>query len=384
MKTKTFFLSLLLLVPLAGCNKEMLKEANNESVPGETGTLTITLCGDDLQLTKALTAYTESREYESKINSVQLLLFNEGGDVIKDARFTSSFTSMQTTVPVGDYHVCAIINKNLESVYNRDELDDFTKFRSRLSDNSISGKSFVMFGNADCTVTSGSPKSCAISVHRIVGRVALHSIKAVIPDGYELYLKSVFLSNVIGEAFMDGYPMEPYYYEEYPEHPVWYNYDGRNKLSVDMNDDFRIIGNGNNIQEASDAQLPDLTSYSLGDYSLASGASWTRSDGVMSHVLLYGSPNAYSDEPNGRHEYYAGQATCLVVCAEVYSGWGNGGTNYYTIPLESFEANKTYTIDLTITGFGSDDPNKPVKKGSMTASVSVSGWSAGDVIEKTI
>ena len=50
----------------------------------------------------------------------------------------------------------------------------------------------------------------------------------------------------------------------------------------------------------------------------------------------------------------------------------------------TLERNKTYTVGLTITGSGSDDPDKPVDKGSISVTLTVSGWAAGAVYDETI
>ena len=64
----------------------------------------------------------------------------------------------------------------------------------------------------------------------------------------------------------------------------------------------------------------------------------------------------------------------------------SGKKYYYPVVLDNatLERNKTYTVGLTITGLGSEDPNKPVEKGTISASITVSGWTAGAVYDETI
>ena len=59
---------------------------------------------------------------------------------------------------------------------------------------------------------------------------------------------------------------------------------------------------------------------------------------------------------------------------------------YYPVVLDNavLERNKTYTVGLTITGPGSSDPDKPVDKGSIAVTISVSGWTAGATYDETI
>ena len=71
----------------------------------------------------------------------------------------------------------------------------------------------------------------------------------------------------------------------------------------------------------------------------------------------------------------------LVVAATV-----SGKQYYYPVVLDdaTLDRNKTYTVGLTITGLGSEDPNQPVVKGSISASITVSGWIAGATYDETI
>jgi hypothetical protein len=64
----------------------------------------------------------------------------------------------------------------------------------------------------------------------------------------------------------------------------------------------------------------------------------------------------------------------------------DGKIQYYPVVLDSavLERNKTYTVGLTITGPGSDDPNKPVEKGSVNITLTVAGWVAGATYDETI
>ena len=76
--------------------------------------------------------------------------------------------------------------------------------------------------------------------------------------------------------------------------------------------------------------------------------------------------------------FYA-RKTRIVVTATI------GGTKYYYPVLIDFPArNSAYTVELTITGLGSTDPDKPVEKGSITATVTVDPWQNGTVYSETI
>ena len=65
----------------------------------------------------------------------------------------------------------------------------------------------------------------------------------------------------------------------------------------------------------------------------------------------------------------------LIVAATKY---------YYPVVINTPERNKAYTVELTITGLGSTDPDQPVSKGAITAAVTVQGWQSGATYEETI
>ena len=85
--------------------------------------------------------------------------------------------------------------------------------------------------------------------------------------------------------------------------------------------------------------------------------------------------------PTGFQSTFSAQRTVLTVVATV-----SGKKYYYPVVLDNatLERNKTYTVGLTITGLGAEDPNKPVEKGTISASITVSGWTAGAVYDETI
>ena len=62
----------------------------------------------------------------------------------------------------------------------------------------------------------------------------------------------------------------------------------------------------------------------------------------------------------------------------------SGTKYYYPVTINTPERNKAYTVELTITGLGSTDPDQPVSKGAITASVTVQEWLPGTTYEETI
>jgi hypothetical protein len=95
--------------------------------------------------------------------------------------------------------------------------------------------------------------------------------------------------------------------------------------------------------------------------------------------LFYCYPNATSADANGWVSSFTARKTRLVVAATI-----SGTRYYYPVTISTPERNKAYTVELTITGLGSTDPDQPVSKGAITASVTVQGWQTGTTYEETI
>ena len=95
--------------------------------------------------------------------------------------------------------------------------------------------------------------------------------------------------------------------------------------------------------------------------------------------LFYCYPNSTTTDATGWSSSFTARKTRLVVAATI------GGTKYYyPVVIDTPARNTAYTVELTITGLGSTDPDKPVQKGSITASVTVEGWASGAVYNETI
>ena len=63
----------------------------------------------------------------------------------------------------------------------------------------------------------------------------------------------------------------------------------------------------------------------------------------------------------------------------------DGTKYYYPVTLnKKLERNKAYTVEMTITGLGSTDPDEPIVKGSFTASITVQDWVAGESYEEIL
>ena len=178
-----------------------------------------------------------------------------------------------------------------------------------------------------------------------------------LPASYgSITIDNVMLTNVVGDQNFAGTAAVR----------NWLNKMGRKSGATVSS----MIIDGNSYY----ATNPELTFDKIGA-ELANGASHSPS----TPYLLYGYPNSTSTDATGWAINFTARKTRLVVTAII-----NGTKYYYPITIDSPARNTAYTVELTITGIGSNDPDKPVEKGALSASISVEGWHTGTVYDDTI
>ena len=226
-----------------------------------------------------------------------------------------------------------------------------------LGDNSTTASAgFVMAGSTTCTVSS-STTTAIITVNRFVSRVALAKVTNSLPDSYgSLTVNNVTLTNVVGNQNLAGVATPS----------TWYNKMGRKDGATVSS---QIIDGSSYL-----ASCPTLTFKSISS-SVANGSSLTPS----TPYLLYCYPNSTTTDATGWASSFTARKTRLVVTATI-----SGTKYYYPVVIDAPQRNTAYTVELTITGLGSTDPDKPVEKGTISAIVSVQGWASGAVYEETI
>ena len=351
---KTFSILALAAAVLCSCDK------NADCVPcqkaeenQEPATLSVSLGFDDPE-TRAVTAYTTAQDYEKAVNSVQILVFDASGKInmYKDAGTTVSDIQLSTTA--GQKTVWAVVNgPDLSAVAN---LSALQAKAVDLADNSLTKtEGFVMAGSTSCTV-SATGGTAAVTVSRLVSRVALQKVTNSLPSGYgALKIDNVTLINVVGNQNLAGNASIA----------TWYNKMGRKDGGAQAD----IIDGSTNK-----ASCPSLT-FVAPAATVNNGAAHT----PATPHLFYCYPNATSADANGWVSSFTARKTRLVVAATI-----SGTKYYYPVTINTPERNKAYTVELTITGLGSTDPDQPVSKGAITASVTVQGWQTGATYEETI
>lgn len=353
---KTFPMILALAAMICSCDKNAdCIDCQNPDVPKDTAVLNVSLGFEDEPSTRAVTAYTTAQDYEKAVNSVQILVFDANGDInfYKDAGTSVSGISISTTT--GAKTVWAVVNgPDLSEI---DDMDALKATAVDLGDNSVTkSEGFVMAGSASCTVTA-SGATANVNVSRLVSRVALQRVTNSLPSGYgAMTIDNVTLINVVGNQNLNGAA----------EIATWYNKAGRKDGATAAT---QIIDGSANA-----ASCPTLT-FAAPAVSVANGADHIPS----APYLTYCYPNGTTADVNGWSSTFTARKTRLIVAATIA-----GTRYYYPVTIDTPERNKAYTVELTITGLGSDDPDKPVEKGGITASVTVQGWESGATYEETI
>lgn len=331
-----------------GCTK---KECPQEEAP--TATLTINVKSD--VSTKA--SFTDVQDYEKKVSKAIVLVYDSAGKLVTESTLSGNSTSMN--VQTGPKTVVAVVNYSL-SESSKQSLSSLRSEVIGLSDNSLNS-GFVMFGSKGCTVSSSGTNNVTVTVSRLASRVALRSVTNGLASSLgALEVKCVYLSNVVADMCLGG---------DEPSSPEWINKEGRKDTSPRYSD-YKINGTSYT------ASQPDMTFKSINS-SVANGSSHTPSI----PYLMYCYQNYSDTEPNGFSSTFSPQRTVLVV----YAGYGG---NYWWYPVVlnrgTIDPNTAYTVDLTITGPGSDDPNKPISKGSINATINISQWNPGSEYDETI
>ena len=349
---KTLFIMAAIAAMACSCDKNSDCEPCQEA---ETkATLNVSLDFEDEPQTRA-TSYVTAQTYEPKVNDVQVLVFDSTGalNAYVDADTKTSGISISTTA--GSKTVWAVVNgPNLSSITTLSALQSTAEDLGANSTTETTG--FVMAGSTTCTVGS-SAATASVAVKRLVARGALQKINNSLPGSYgALTVNNVTLINVAGNQNLAGTASVS----------TWYNKMGRKDGATATG---QIIDGSTYM-----ASHPTLTFKSVGT-SVANGASLT----PTTPYLFYTYQTLTANDANGWSSTFSARKTRLVVAATI------GGTKYYyPVVIDTPARNTAYTVELTITGLGSTDPDKPVVKGSINASVTVQGWSAGAVYEETI
>lgn len=334
------------------CNTE--KEVLQPQSSATEACLKISL-GLDSPSTKAVTPYTGTKDYETQVNTVQILVFDELGmlNIYKDAG--TAVSDIEVNINTGNKTVWAVVNGPDVSAVTTESALQATKITlgNHSRDKSIG---FIMAGSTSCNLTE-TGASVNIPVSRFVSRVALKRVTNSLPASYgNILIDHVILINIIGGQNLGG--------NATITSSSWMHPAGRGNIHYD-----HIIDGESYDPSASVA-------FSNDNRSISNGLSYSES----TPQTYYCFPNPTTTDAYGWTQgSFTARKSRLVVAAVI-----GGTTYYYPITIDNPERNKTYTVELTIVGLGATDPDEPINKANIIASVSVEPWVTGTNYEETI
>ena len=245
-------------------------------------------------------------------------------------------------------------------------VDDIRSYELQLSDMAKTEGTYatpILFMYGEASIAKGA-ESIDVTVTRRVCRIRLVSVTQT--EEFKAYagtmkVKYAFLSNVVSNFYVKTQGTN-------------YTAAYKNKMGRQDQDGTQTPNKSLIINSAEKAYAPTWTFLS----SSTSISSWK----------TYCFPSNYhggAKEPAGwisPYTDYSGQDTMLVLAAT----FGDDTTvYYYPINLNRYNggtrslgANYSYDITVTISNYGSDEPNQVFKKNSVKANITVSDWGGGE------
>lgn len=353
-------------------------------------------------------ATTDKLPAEEAIKDLQVYVFKKNGSVYELYRYIDTVITAPTAqtsasweikgVNANESYSVAVFANGLASglkypaFQNRDAL----RAQAVTLASSVPGAQFTMYGEtaSDVEVSSNTATQVNVTVQRFVSRVRLMSVQNKLPEAYGvLTVKRVFVINAYDSWNMFGTGTSI-------SSPAGitgrFNWGGETAgvIIASANDCKRgDVAYGAqtfaSFNEPISNYFVKLAEPGATEASAKESSTWEYSFsnglGYKTGVPFYVFPNAHAADPNsdsfrGSLANYAGDAPSrLVVYAEITNNNQTVGY-YYPVTVPAMERNKSYDVNLLVTGFGSDHPNREPEKGSMELSVNVKPWDEGQTI----
>ena len=348
---------------------------------GKEGSLTITIL-DDLDAAATKASDKTELTYEKQINKIDFFLF-QGNVLYEHLTLSSSdvatlpYTRSYPKVPVGSYTIYAVAN-GPASLSTATEKTAVTGAVISLADCSTTASTgFVMYGTASATVENGGSATVSLKMSRYASRVRLTKVTNGLANGTAISVTAVYLANVWGKWTLAGATSASTVGTDTGLNE-WVNLAARaaGKNASTTASDFIKAASAVN-PSAYAAQV--FKAVPSADRSIAAGTAGAKTY----NYALYAFPSTVTEDHTGPiadADKDKGALPRLVIVATV-----NGTVYYYPITLTAkLVRNYTYDVSVTITGSGSTDPNEPVQRGALSASVNVNPWTAGNEYTETI
>ncbi len=324
---KQILISLAALSLVAACQKSPVEEVPS----AEPQTAIVTFLLEDAELSRATSSSTEST-----IEKAQVAVYNASGTLLAVASAVNGAATLR--VPIGESGCSAFALANsandLASYGTRSAV---LNLQSTLGANRAASLSGLEMSGSLTGITFTENYTATISLVRFAAKVEIDEIVNAIPGNPKLTINGIYLINV----------------------------------STRMRYDYSVSAYNWAQKRAYTASESSITPYTADIFSVEVNGGAT-----------YATPHYFYCYPNGTTTdssapTWSARFTRLVVEAS-YSG----NDYYYPVNIRGADGklnfNTSYTITrLTITGPGSDSPDKPVNKGAAIFNLSVIPWETG-------
>ncbi len=321
------------LVALAACEHVSADVEASGLEADACGRVSVVIKQEQLP-TKALTDYTTALDEEKLVKDVAVFVFDKTTGLLNAYKSIASLSAeCEFNLNVGEKLIYAVVNgPDLSSVTDVGQLEQTV---DDLSGSNIQSDGLVMVGKQICSVEAGKSVEPVVQVKRMVARVVLQKVtNKVAPQYGNIIINSIFLGDantcqtisgdVSGTVNPGGYS------DASKTRPIGKSGETGSCPDYLYKDIFAPVVNG----------LYNTTKYHL-----------------------YCQPSA------------AGTVTCLYMLVTI-----GGSQYYYRVPLQNgLKANTTCSVEVEIVNLGTAlPPDGDIQKGEIVATVSISGWDAGD------
>ncbi len=285
------------------------------------------------------TSDTDATENECRIGNLQILVFDENGEM-ESYLDMGEMTEGRVKTRTGIKRVFAIANgPSLAECRTEEEMEGTV---IGLGEWNGSADGFIMSGSNICTVSGNSVTICPVDISRYVSRVVLKSITNKLPEAFgTLHVTGVMLTNAVASHNIGG-------------------------DSDDMMWDNKL-GHPDILSPHSSCTLCDS------EIDLSSGESHE------TPIRLYCYPNPTASDRFSPDHSFSPRYTRLVIAASI-----DDKEYYYPIPLPGLERNTTYDVSVTVYHAGSDDPEEPASPAYVGVYITARDWYSGPDITENL
>lgn len=290
----------------------------------------------------------ETRGADAAPVETQVLAFTGSGRLAAYSKGAPAGLRLRRGVTYDILALSGCPDVNLEGLFSRSAVEAVNMGLGEYDD---PGTGFAASASSRVTLTGTATRSISLAADRYVCRIRLVSVKNGLPPSMgSVVLKNAFLSNVVASQTIGA------------AGSGWLNPMGRAGETPPAE--------GHVIDGVTyKASAPGLTFRRYGTRLPYGTTLDTGSD-------FYCYPNPTVTDATGFSAVMGPRFTRLVLSVEI-----DGILHYYPVSIVRPERNSSYDISVTISNYGSDDPEKPLSPGALTIETSMTGWVVEDEIQ---